>query len=84
MAASSFRDLLAEISGREPRPQINVALTNGNRVSLTDWYLAADCVIERWPDGSPHHLVPIAQIVVIEVARGEVDRLGESHARRPE
>jgi hypothetical protein len=71
MATSSFRDLLTEISAREPRPQINVALTNGNRVSLADWCLAADCVIERWPDGSPRQLVPIAQIVVIEVAHRE-------------
>jgi hypothetical protein len=38
---------------------------------LADWYLASDCVIERWPDGSPRHLVPIAQIVVVEVARSE-------------
>jgi hypothetical protein len=71
MAAPSFTDLLREISAREPRPQINVALTNGNRVSLADWYLAADCVVERWPNGSPRQLVPMAQIVVIEVAREE-------------
>jgi hypothetical protein len=71
MAASSFRDLLVEISAREPRPQINVALTNGNRVSLANWYLATDCIVERWPNGSPRHLVPIAQIVAIEVPSGE-------------
>jgi hypothetical protein len=71
MAIPSFRDVLAEISARVPLPQINVALTNGNRVSLTDWYLATDCVIERWPNGSPHHLVPIAQIVAVEVPREE-------------
>jgi hypothetical protein len=71
MPTSSFKDILAEISGREPRPQINVALANGNRVSLADWYLAEDCLIERWPNGSPRHLVPIAQIVLIDFPQGE-------------
>jgi hypothetical protein len=66
---ASFKDLLADIAAREPRPQINVALANGNRVSLTNWYLATDCVIECWPNGRPRYLVPYAQIVLIEVPK---------------
>ena len=69
-SASTFRDILAELSGREPRPQINVALADGNRVSLSSWHLAKDCVLERWPDGSLRFLVPIAQIVFIETPQG--------------
>lgn len=67
MPASSFKDILAEVAGREPRPQINVALANGNRVSLANWYLAEDSVVERWPNGGLRYVVPIAQMVVIEV-----------------
>lgn len=67
MPTTSLKGILAEIAGREPRPQINVAQTNGKRISLTNWYLTEDSVVERWPNGSPRYLVPIAQMVVIEV-----------------
>jgi hypothetical protein len=71
MPSSSFKDILAEMAGREPRPQINVGLANGNRVSFASWYLTEDCLIERWPNGKPRYLVPIAQIVIIESPQAE-------------
>lgn len=67
MPSDSFMQLLAEIGARAPCPPINVTLTNGNRLSLDDWSHAEDCLIERWPDGSPRYLVPLAQVVVIEI-----------------
>lgn len=60
-------NILTEIHAHEPRPQISVTLTNGNRVSLDDWDLAEDGLIERWPNGTPRYLVPIAQVVLVEI-----------------
>lgn len=66
--ASSVKDMLAAIAGREPPcPQINIAMANGHRISLTNWYLAEDAVVERWPNGSPRYLVLIGQMVVVEI-----------------
>jgi hypothetical protein len=69
MAKDALIELLAEVHGREPCPQINVALTNGNRLSFDDWYVSEDCLVERWPNGRPRYLVPFTQVVVVEVAQ---------------
>lgn len=64
---TSFREILSEIAAQDRRPQINIALSNGNRLSLANWQLGEDCVIESWPNGDVRYLVPNAQIVVVEV-----------------
>jgi hypothetical protein len=71
MSKGALIELLAEVHAREPRPPINVALTNGNRLSLDDWYAGEDCLVERWPNGSPRYLVPFTQVVLVEVAEGK-------------
>lgn len=67
MSQPSLTELLAEIHAREPRPQINVTLTNGNRLTLDDWDAAGDCLVERWPDGNTRYLVPFARVVLVEI-----------------
>jgi hypothetical protein len=59
------------VSEGDPCLQINIGLANGNRVSLANWEFAGDCLIERWPNGGPRYLVPLAQIVIIEVPERE-------------
>jgi hypothetical protein len=63
----AFREILADVAAQDPRPKINVALSNGNRISLANWRLGEDCVIEAWPNGDARYLIPNAQIVVVEI-----------------
>jgi hypothetical protein len=39
---------------------------------LSNWTLASDCLIDHWPSGKPRYLIPLLQIVAIEIleARG--------------
>ncbi len=64
---SSFPDILTKIADRESRPLINVGLTDGNRISLSNWTFEGDCLVEHWPKGSVRYLIPLSQIAVVEV-----------------
>ena len=67
MSRSLLRDVLSKLSDTTAPPRINVSLTDGNRLNLNAWGLTGDCLIERWPSGSPRRLVLLAQIVTIEI-----------------
>jgi hypothetical protein len=71
MSPSSFAEVLSSLAQGRPVPKINVSLADGHRVSLTEWAYAGDCLVEHWPNGSPRYLIPLAQIVSVEVAGGE-------------
>jgi hypothetical protein len=71
MLKSSAADLLSKISEGGSHPRISVGLADGNRVSLANWHLAGDCLIENWPNGKLRYIVPLARIVIIEVADGD-------------
>jgi len=71
MAAMSFASTLAKVAETKPCPRLNVGLANGNRVSLVNWELVGDCLREHRSSGRLHYLVPLAQIVIIEVLDGE-------------
>jgi hypothetical protein len=73
MPQSPFSDVLSTISKSKPRPSINVGLTDGNRIRLTNWQLAEDCLVEQWPSGHPRYLVPVSQIVSVEIPDQEAD-----------
>ena len=68
MTPSSFAEILSSLGQSSPVPNINVSLANGHRISLAEWALAGDCLMERWPNGSARYLIPLAQIVSVEVA----------------
>jgi hypothetical protein len=68
---SSLTGILSKVAGGERPSKINVSLTDGNRISFANWGLAEDCLIERWQDGRPRYVVPMAQIVIIELPDGE-------------
>jgi hypothetical protein len=59
------------MSDSSPIPRISLSLTDGNRLSMIAWSLTGDCLVELWPNGNLRHLVPLAQIVAIEVADGD-------------
>jgi hypothetical protein len=40
-------------------------------VSLTNWVFAGDCLIDFWPSGTPRYVVPLSQVVIIEVLESE-------------
>jgi hypothetical protein len=63
---SSLAQALSKIGADEAHPRINVGLTDGNRVSLQNWEIAGDCIVERRQDGSLEYLVSLAQVVIIE------------------
>jgi hypothetical protein len=68
MSPSSFAEILSSLGHSRPVPNINVSLANGHRISLAEWAHAGDCLVESWPNGSPRYLIPLAQVVSIEVA----------------
>ena len=68
MATSSFSEILSSLGQSRPVPNINVSLANGHRISLAEWALGGDCLVERWPNGSVRYLIPLTQIVSVEVA----------------
>ena len=68
MSPSSFAEILSSLAQSSPVPNLNVSLANGHRVSLSDWAPAGDCLVENWSKGGPRYLIPLAQIVSIEVA----------------
>jgi hypothetical protein len=41
------------------------------RVSLDNWDLAGDCLIDRWPNGKPRYVIPLAAIVMVEILESE-------------
>jgi len=63
---ASLAHALAEIGAGEAHPRINVGLTDGNRVSLQNWEIAGNCLVERRQDGSLEYVVSLAQVVIIE------------------
>lgn len=63
---SSFADLLREASESASAPGLHVGLTDGNRVSLSNWRLAQDCLVEYGPKGRLRQLIPFAQIALVE------------------
>ena len=65
--SSSLQDILSKISDGSSLPRINISLTDGNRLTLIAWQLLGDCLLECPPKGNPRHLVPLAQIVAIEI-----------------
>jgi hypothetical protein len=65
--SSSLKDILSKISDGSSLPRINISLTDGNRLTLIAWQLLGDCLLECSPKGNPRHLVPLAQIVAIEI-----------------
>ena len=67
MTPSSLRDILSNLSDGSHSPRINVSLIDGNRLTLTAWQLTGDCLVERSPKGKPRQLVPLSQIVTIEI-----------------
>jgi hypothetical protein len=58
---------LEKLGRRKPLPTIDIALADGNRISLEHWRLEDDCVVGFGPDDAPRYLVPIEQIVLIEI-----------------
>ena len=79
MGTSSFAEILSSLGQSRPVPNINVSLANGHRISLAEWAHSGDCLVERWPDGSARYLIPLAQIVSIEVTvRYSADPAGSS------
>ncbi|HEY8520042.1 MAG TPA: hypothetical protein VIN61_08185 [Gammaproteobacteria bacterium] len=64
----SLRDTLGRLERAEPKPQLGVGLVDRNRVRLTNWQLRGDCLVERWPSGAPRYLIPLHQIVLIDLA----------------
>ena len=67
MLRLSLADALSEVSESEPRPRLNIGLTDGKTIRLVNWVVANECLIERWPNGSPQYLLPLAKIVSIEI-----------------
>jgi hypothetical protein len=67
MSRSSVADFLSELSDSGSHPRISVGLADGNRVSLLNWNLAGDCLVENWPNGKLRYIVPLPRIVIIEV-----------------
>ena len=67
MPTSSFAEILSSLGQNRPVPTVNVSLANGHRISLAEWALEGDCLAERWPNGSARYLIPLAQIVLVEV-----------------
>jgi hypothetical protein len=67
MTPTSFAEILSGLGLDSPVPHINISLANGHRISLVEWTRAGDCLVERRPDGSPRYLIPLAQIVSVEV-----------------
>ena len=71
MLQSSLAELLSKISESKPLPRMNIGLSDGNRLTVIDWDLKGDCLVEHWPNESPRHLVPLAQIVAVEIPDGD-------------
>jgi hypothetical protein len=71
MSTRSFVDTLNETADKSPRPRINVGLMDRTRVSLDNWDLAGDCLIDRWPNGKPRYVIPLAAIVMVEILESE-------------
>jgi hypothetical protein len=67
MSQQGFAEALVEIAAIQPRPPINVSLTDRTRLNLSNWTLASDCLIDHWPSGKPRYLIPLLQIVAIEM-----------------
>jgi len=67
MPDDSIRNELARLAALTPKPHIGVGLVDRNRVRLLNWTLLADGLLERWPSGSTRYLIPLGQIVLIEV-----------------
>ena len=68
MTTSSFSEILSGLGQSRPVPNINVSLANGLRISLAEWAHAGDCLVEHWPNGNARYLIPLTQIVSVEVA----------------
>jgi hypothetical protein len=71
MSRRSFVDTLSEIADKSRRPRINVSLMDTNRVSLVNWDLAGDCLIDFWPNGKPRYVIPLTAIVIVEILESE-------------
>jgi hypothetical protein len=67
MQRRSLVDRLAEIGQRDPLPRIDVGLSDRNRISLDHWTVDQDCVVGYGPAGGSRYLIPIGQIVIVEV-----------------
>jgi hypothetical protein len=65
---SSLADRLLEIAQRDPQPRIDVGLIDRNRNSLDHWQLERDCLVGFGPGGAPRFLIPLAQVVIVEIA----------------
>ncbi len=72
MQEESLRKELARLEAMDPKPHIGVGLVDRNRVRLLNWKLLSDCLVERWPSGGPRYLIPLGQIVLIELQEGAV------------
>lgn len=67
MPDESLRQELARLEAMQPKPQIGVGLVDRNRVRLLNWTLLEDCLLERWPGGGARYLIPLTQVVLIEI-----------------
>ena len=67
MLRSTLADALSEVTENKPHPRLSIGLTDGKTVRLVNWEVANECLIERWPNGNPHFLLPLSQIVSIEI-----------------
>lgn len=65
--ASSLAEQLTEIGRRSPQPRIDVGLADRNRITLDRWALEQDCLVGFGPAGAPRFLIPLSQIVIVEV-----------------
>lgn len=63
----SLVERLTEIAKRDPLPRIDVGLSDRNRISLDHWGVDHDCVVGYGRNGGPRYLIPIGQIVIVEV-----------------
>ncbi len=63
---SSFVEILTKASKSDSLPRLKISLTDGNRVSLSNWDSGADCLIEYGPKGSLRQLIPFSQIAIVE------------------
>lgn len=67
IVVASLAEILKSLAEEEPRPRLSISLTDGNRVSLSNWESADDCLVEYSGKGAPAQLVPLSQIAAIEI-----------------
>jgi hypothetical protein len=67
MQSHPLGDNLARLEQMDPRPNIDVGLIDRNRVRLAHWQVVGGCLVEHWPNGNARYIIPLSQIVVVEV-----------------